>query len=105
MTGATQPALSVPVIWLEDGSAPLAGRLDVFDDRLHLDGGHRDERRTRDLPLTEVESVRIGRANGDRINGRQTIVLRLLGGGELSLAVFSRPGTLIELAHRLEAQL
>jgi hypothetical protein len=97
-----RPELSVPVIWVEDGGTPQAGRLDLFNDRLHLDGGIRDEPRTRDVPLADVGSVRMGRANGDRINGRQSIVLALAGGATLSLAAFARPGTLLELAHRLE---
>jgi hypothetical protein len=98
-----QPELSVPVIWVEDGSTPLADRLDLFSDRLHLDGGVREDRRTRDVHLAEVGSVRMGRAIGDRINGRQAIALALAGGATLSLAAFAGPGTLLELAHRLEA--
>lgn len=98
-----EPELSVPVIWVEDGGAPKAGRLDVFSDRLHLDGGFRDERMMLDVPLAEVGSVRVGRTTGDRIKGRQAIVLALLSGTTLSLAAFARPGTLTELAHRLQA--
>ena len=98
-----QPELSVPVVWVEDGATPKAGRLDVFADHLHLDGGFREARRTRDVPLADVASVHIGRANGERINGRQAIVLALAGGATLALAAFARPGTLLELAHRLEA--
>lgn len=100
-----QPDLSVPVVWVEDGGTPQAGRLDLFRDRLHLDGGSRDEPRTRDIPLADVGSVRMGRTNGDRINGRQAIVLALTGGATLSLAAFARPGTLLELGHQLEALL
>ena len=99
-----QPELSVPVIWVEDGGTPQAGRLDLFSDRFSLDGGIRDDRRTRDVPLTDVGSVRMGRENGERINGRQSIVLALAGGLTLSLAAFARPGTLLELAHRLESR-
>jgi hypothetical protein len=98
-----QPELSVPVIWVEDGGPPQAGRLDLYSDRLHLDGGYRENRQTRDVPLADVGAVRMGRAIGERINGRQAIVLALTGGATLSLAAFARPGTLLELAHRLEA--
>ena len=98
-----QPELSVPVIWVEDGAAPQAGRLDLFGDRLHFDGGIRERRKVRDIPFVDVASVRIGRTNGERINGRQSMVLALTGGATLSLAAFARPGTLLELAHRLEA--
>jgi len=98
-----EPDLSIPVIWLEHGGSPLAGRLDVDADGLHLDGGSRDDRRMRDLPFAEIASARIGRSNGDRINGRPAIVLELAKGRPISFVGFDRPGTLLELLHRLEA--
>jgi hypothetical protein len=97
-----QPELSIPVIWTADGGAPLAGRLDVYGDRLHLDGGSRDTRAQREVRYDEIASARIGRENGDRINGRAAMVLDLGGGGTVSLASFDRPGTLGELLHRIE---
>src|SRR3954467_4385582 len=104
-TDPMQPQLSVPVIWVEDDGTPQAGRFDLFGDRFSLDGGSRDDRRTREVTLTDVGSVRMGRTSGERINRRQAIVLALTGGATLSLAAFARPGTLLELAHRLEALL
>ena len=97
--------LSIPVIWTEDGGSPLAGRLDLHPDRLHFDGGSRDTRRALDLPYTEIASARIGRTRGDRINGRAAMVLALVGGGTLSFVGFDRPGTLVELLHRVEQML
>ena len=94
--------LSVPVLWVEAG-VQVAGRLDLGDDRVHLDGGHGELRRTRDIAAGEISSVRIGRSNGDRVAGRPAIHLVLTGGEMLSLAGLDRPGTLLELAHRLEA--
>jgi hypothetical protein len=100
-----QPELSIPVIWTADGAAPLAGRLDVYGDRLHLDGGGRDSRQQRDVRFDEIASARIGRENGDRINGRAAMVLDLADGGRLSFAGFDRPGTLGELLHRIETRI
>jgi hypothetical protein len=97
--------LSVPVIWVEDGAAPLAGRLDLYGDRIHLDGGSRDDRRRRDVPFAQIASVRLARENGDRIKGRVAIVLSLVGGGLLSFVGLDRPGTQLELLHRLETVL
>jgi hypothetical protein len=99
------PELSIPVIWAENGGAPLPGRLDVHPGGLHLDGGSRDRRATRELPYTAIESARIGRDNGDRMNGRPAIVLQLLAGGTISFVGFDRPGTLVELLHRIEAMI
>lgn len=97
-----QPELSIPVIWTADGGVPHAGRLDVYDDRLHLDGGSRDRREQRDVRYDGIASARMGRENGDRIHGRTAVVLELRDGGRVSMAGFDRPGTLSELLHRIE---
>jgi hypothetical protein len=99
------PELSIPVIWTEDDRSPLAGRLDVYADRLHLDGGSRAAPACRDVRFEEIASARIGRDNGDRINGRAAIVVALAGGGAVSFVGFDRPGTLLELLHRIETRL
>jgi hypothetical protein len=97
-----QRELSIPVIWTEDGEAPLAGRLDVYADHLHLDGGSRGTHTLRDVRYDEIASARIGRENGDRINGRAALLLELRAGGLLSFVAFDRPGTLAELLNRIE---
>lgn len=100
-----RPELSIPVIWTEDGTSPLAGRLDVFGDHLHFEGGVRELRQARELPYAEIASAQIGRKNGDRIKGRSAIVLALAGGGTLSFVGFHRPAMLVELLHRIEEKL
>jgi hypothetical protein len=97
--------LSIPVIWRDHGGAQHAGRLDLGRDRLTLEGGSRDEPRRVEIAYADIVAARIGRSNGDRIGGRSAIVLRLVGGGAVSLAGFDRPGTTIELLHRLEERL
>jgi hypothetical protein len=99
------PELSIPVIWTEDGGAQLAGRLDVYDDRLHLDGGSRAVHALRDVRYDEIATARIARDTGDRINGRAAMVVDLLSGGRLSFVGLDRPGTISELLHRVEARL
>jgi hypothetical protein len=99
------PDLSIPVLWVENGGQPLAGRLDLLNDRIHLEGGSRADRRTRDVAFAEIASVRLARDSGHRIAGRAAIVLSLVGGGLLSLVGFERPGTQTELLHLLEAVL
>jgi hypothetical protein len=94
--------LSIPVIWVEDGAEPLPGRLDVSPSGLHLDGGSRESRRTRDLGFIDILSFRIGRSLDERIRGRAAVVLALAGGGSLSFIAFDRPGAVRELAERLE---
>ena len=94
--------LSLPVLWAEGGERPLAGRLDLTAKGLHLDGGPQHERRTREIPLAEIAGVRIARAGGDRLHGRQALVVDVRDGTSVSIAGFDRPGTLHELAERLE---
>ena len=96
------PELSIPVIWAEDGGSPLAGRLDVHADRLHLDGGSRSARETRDVPYASIASARIGRTLGDRVNGRRAMLIGLRAGGTISIVGFDRPGTLAELLGQLQ---
>jgi hypothetical protein len=97
--------LSVPVIWVENGGAPRAGRADLTAVGVHLDGGSRAERRTLDLAYAEIEAVRIGRDGSDRIDGRRAVVLTLRSGREVSFVAFDRPGAVLELAHRLEERI
>ena len=107
-TIACRPLIRSPFsrpIRTEDGGAQLAGRLDVYDDRLHLDGGSRDAHTLRDVRYDEIAAARIGRENGDRINGRAAMIVELLTGGRVSFVGLDRPGTLIELLHRVEARL
>ena len=98
-TGGVAPDLSIPVIWLVDDGPPLAGRLDVRDDGLHLDGGSRGDRRRLDLPYAEIVSVRLG---PERVNGRRAAVLALDDGRGVSLVGFDRPGALHDLVHHVE---
>jgi hypothetical protein len=97
--------LSIPVVWTQDDWPPVAGRIDLTLDGVHLDGGARGERRTLDLPYGEISSVRIGRNGSDRIDGRRAVVLALHAGGSVSFVAFDRPGSALELAHRLEERL
>jgi hypothetical protein len=94
--------LSLPVIWVENGGTLLAGRLDVTEDGLRLDGGSRHARRTLDVPFDEVASFRIGRGDGDRIGGRRCLIVELVHGARVSVAAFDRPGAEAELLERLE---
>jgi hypothetical protein len=97
--------LSIPVIWRDEGGARHAGRLDLRRDGLSLEGGSRDEPRRLEIPYAAIETARIGRSNGDRLDGRAAVVLRLATGGTVWLAGFGGAGTTIELLHRLESLL
>ena len=95
-------ALSLPVVWSEDGGPPLPGRLDLTADSLHLSGGSRDEPRTRTIALADVAAVRIARGAHERLTDRAALVIELRDGRRISVAGIDRPGSLHELAERLQ---
>lgn len=95
----------MPVIWVQDGGPPQAGRVDLTAGGVHLDGGSREDRRTVDLRYSEIASVRIGRNGSDRINGQRAVVLGLHSGANVSFVALEQPGAVLELAHRLEARI
>ncbi len=95
--------LSIPVLWAAGAGPHVAGRLDLYSDRLHLDGGSRDDRRTLEIGGDQIATVRIGRTDGERISGRTVLMVELHDGSVVSFTGFQTPGTLHELAERLEA--
>jgi hypothetical protein len=97
------PELSIPVLWAEDGAPHVAGRLDLYPDRLHLEGGTREDHRTKEIGGDEIAAVRIGRTDDERIGGRAVLVVELRDHSTVSFTGFQTVGTLHELAERLEA--
>lgn len=95
------PELSLPVVWSEDGTTLLPGRLELGGGLLRLVGGSHGIERTRELDVREIAATRLGRSADERIGGRLTLVVELHGGGALRIAGFERPGAMRELADRL----
>jgi hypothetical protein len=94
--------LSLPVVWSEDGGPSLPGRLDLTADSLDLSGGSRDEPVTRTFGLAEIAAVRIARGAHERLTDRAALVVELHDGRRIAIAGIDRPGTLHELAERLQ---
>jgi hypothetical protein len=100
-----RPEVSLPVVWSEDGSPAVPGRLELAGSELRFAGGTRDAEHRRSIPVSEIASTRLGRNSAERIGGRLTLVLELRTGGAIRVAGFERPGALRELADRLQAAL
>jgi hypothetical protein len=97
--------LSLPVVWTEDGTTLLPGRLELEGRKLRLVGGSHGTERSRELDLSDIASTRLGRSADERIGGRLTLVVELRTGGSLRIAGFERPGAMRDLADRLHADL
>ena len=96
-----RPDLSLPVVWTEDGTTLLPGRLELEGGRLRLVGGSHGTERTRELDVRDIAATRLGRSPDERIAGRLTLVVELRAGGSLHIAGFEQPGAMRELADRL----
>jgi len=94
---------SLSVLWSEDGGPARPGRLDVSTEGVTLAGGSRVEPCQREIALAEIDSVRIGRRQHERLSGRAAVVVALRDGSAVSIASLSAAGTLRELAERLWA--
>ncbi|HKI91363.1 MAG TPA: hypothetical protein VJ986_03585 [Gaiellaceae bacterium] len=79
----------VPVVWAENGGAPVAGSAVLAPERLQLEGGSRDEPRSREIRFADVVSVHIGRKPSQRVGGRAAVQLELDDGSTVALAGFA----------------
>lgn len=98
-----RPELSLPVVWTEDGTTLLPGRLELAGTTLRLVGGSHGNERTRELEIRDIAATRLGRSADERIGGRLTLVVELRGGGSVRVAGFEQPGAMRDLADRLHA--
>lgn len=87
------------VVWTDGETPATAGSLEVRDDGLRLRGRNG----AADVAYSELTSVRVGRANGDRLDGRPSIVLERSGGGRLRIATVGQSAVLGEIADRIAA--
>ena len=87
--------MSYAVIWSEDHGPVHAGCAEVADGAFRLAGSAQ-------LVYTEVGSTRIGRAAGDRLAGRPTLVIETGEGTALRVASLEGTGRLLELADEVE---
>lgn len=94
---------SYAVVWNEKLGPPASGRLEIGAQSLLLDGARGGVPVACEIPLAELETVRIGRSPTERLDGRPTLVLRARHGTTLHVAAVSQPGLVVELAERLSS--
>ncbi len=96
---------SLAVVWQECGEEPPAhGRLELRPDRIHLEGTRSGKTISEDVSLDEINETHFGRAEAERIGGRQTLVLDFSERHRaLLISSLFGIGTLAELAELLGA--
>lgn len=93
--------ITYAVTWEEPQGTRRSGRLELGADALHLEGSNGDGAASTELPYTDVRRFRLARSSVERLQGRPTLLLELLGGQVLKIAGVSQPGIVAELSDRL----
>ncbi|MGE5690051.1 MAG: hypothetical protein ACM33B_05805 [Pseudomonadota bacterium] len=90
------------VKWREPDAGTYVGRLELGDDALVLQG--RSDGNgvvTRSLAYDELRGVHIGRDEGEKLDGRATLVVERAAGDYLVRSALAQTGVLQELLYRL----
>jgi hypothetical protein len=93
---------SYAVTWRENDGPLFAGRLELSEQQLRLDGTSRHGQASRQtIRLDELSDVGVGRAADDRLAGRRSIKLERRHGAPLRLGSLDGRGALAELVELL----
>ena len=100
---AEDTRMSHPVLWSEDDGRIVAGKLELVDGVIRLEGmnGHVVNL---SLPLQAIAAARIGRAKAERLQGRPVLMLQFRGGRRIRITTLSGAGALHELADAIGAR-
>jgi hypothetical protein len=94
-------ASSYAVTWADPDGSVRSGRLELDRDVLRLHGQNGGEPVEHAVRYRDVAGYRMGRGTGERLHGRQTLILELSGGDSIRLAGVAQYGIASELAGRL----
>jgi hypothetical protein len=92
---------SYAVTWQKADEVSHSGRLELKSRALAFEGSNGDGAESETIPYEDVTGVRIARSPGDRLSGRQTLVLERRNGDSIRIASIVHPGIISELAERL----
>ena len=92
---------SYAVTWQKADKVSRSGRLELQSRALAFEGSNGDGAGTETIPYDDVTGVQIARSPGDRLLGRQTLVLERRSGDPIRIASIVHPGIISELAERL----
>jgi hypothetical protein len=96
--------MSYAVVWSENGGPLYAGRLDLKDRYLVLEGtAAKVSESGQKVFYDELGAVTIGHAAPDRLRGRRALLLTRRTGARVQIVPLQTAGALPELAERLAA--
>jgi hypothetical protein len=94
---------SYAVVWCEGELPRATGKLELLQRGLRLDGIRARERVALDVPYDDLAGMRIGRSNGERLNGSAALVLERRAAPAIRVASFGQPNLISEIAERVAA--
>ena len=94
---------SYAVVWREGELARATGKLELLQRALRLDGISDKKRVALEVPYHELAGMRIGRSNGERLNGSAALVLERRTAPAIRVASFGQPNLISEIAERVAA--
>ena len=90
------------VVWHSRGTPRHVGKLEVGSGDIRLSGAvPGGVRATIAIPFERVARVALGRSWHERLDGRPTVVVGLVGGEAVHIASLDGPGTVQEILQRL----
>jgi hypothetical protein len=94
-SGVHEHANGYAVVWRTDEGPTCGGRLELGENDLVLEGAAAPEGLR--IPLSDLASVEIGRAPGDRVNGEKSLVLERTSCERVLVAALGGVGLLGEI--------
>jgi hypothetical protein len=95
--------MSYAVVWSEAGSSLRAGKLELRDGSLFLEGANGGGPVRREIAAREIESLWIARGPADRICGRPALVLQQREQPMIRLSALTGAGALHEIVDFISA--
>lgn len=87
-------------LWCDNGSPPLAGRLDLGPASLRFEGRSAERQALRNIAYTEIRSFRLARGSKERLLGHPAVVIDVGAPTPIRVAT-PEPGALHELIDAL----
>src|SRR5262245_38193155 len=95
-------ARSYAVTWQQSAGSPHAGKLELDESAISLQGRNGGGPVTLRVPYRELLAVKVAPAP-DRLAGRPTLVLDRWGKRTLRIASVDAPGIILEVAEKVES--